>query len=301
MSLSSSLPLNFRPMRSFLVLLVAVLAAALGAINQPGPASAATIVVRVGQNSSGSVARSFNPAVITIQAGDTVRWDWFAGSGAEAHDVQSYTTGLFSSGGGGGINASNPSYQYTFSLAGAYTYYCSVHAGRNDADPATFDTRLAGGKMIGKVVVNPPAGGSRTLIAQPVSFPATTLSGFDQDVNATQQTWRASDTTGTGGGWNVTITGANFTTAAGSIPAAQLKVRVLQTNVTVVSGNAAPVTQAPNYTPFAAGAALKVLIAAVGAGAGTYDFKPDFRLTIPASALEGNYSASLVVSINSGP
>jgi hypothetical protein len=34
---------------------------------------------------------------------------------------------------------------------------------------------------------------------------------------------------------------------------------------------------------------------------GTYEYTPDFRLLIPASSAPGDYSSSLVVSINAGP
>ena len=385
--------------------LLAILALAASA----SPASAATTIVKVGQINGGAAAeRNFNAASITISAGDTVRWEWFDG----AHDIQSGVGPSFSSGAKGGFNSAGQVFQYTFAAAGTYTYYCDEHAGPGDAELGNIDANIAGGKMVGKVVVTAPitdttaptvsgvaaapnpttgsgavtltatvtdnvgvsgaqwsrgvaaaaagsgtamaaidgtfnsasvgvtatasiseavgstvilwvrgrdaagnwstavstsvsvtaaAGGSRSLSAKPITFPAVTLTGADRIVDGVTQSWRASDTTGTGGGWNVSITGSNFRGPSGAIPAANLSVRQLQAGITIASGNTAPLTQVPGYQPLSAAAPLKLLSASAGTGMGAYDFAPDFRLTIPVSTALGDYVAALVVTINSGP
>jgi len=151
--------------------------------------------------------------------------------------------------------------------------------------------------MIGKVVVNPQrrlAHAGRTASELPGHY----LSGFDQVVNATQQVWRAADTTGTGAGWNVTITGANFTSARARFRAISSKYRYCR-QTSRVSGNTPPVTEV-RRTLHGRSHRREVLSAATGGGAGTYDFTPEFRLTIRPRA-GGRLCASLVVSINSGP
>jgi len=64
----------------------------------------------------------FAPASITIDAGDTVEWTW---SGPNPHSVTSDAGGLFNS---GVLNSG--AFAFTFTSAGTYAYYCSVHGAR---------------------------------------------------------------------------------------------------------------------------------------------------------------------------
>ncbi len=261
------------------------------------PGHAATTVVKVGQNSSGSAAQRFNAASITITAGDTVRWEWFNG----AHDVQGYNVPGLSSGARGGIDTAGETYSFTFPTAGTYTYYCDEHAGPGDADPANIDQNLTT-KMVGKIMVVPagsPTGLSVT--SGPVSFSPVVITGLNQDVDAAPVTWRASDATGTGNGWRITISGGQFVAGTAVIPAANFKVRLLQPRITTISGNTAPLTQTGSYQPLSQTNPINLLRAATGTGMGVYDFGPDFQLTVPASVRQGAYTADLVVTIVSGP
>lgn len=166
----------------------------------------------------------------------------------------------------------------------------------------------------GSVVVTVTTGGGSavqatiTLIAgtlsvntYPIAFPGVTLNGLDQTVDTSPTPWRAIDARGTGAGWNFTMTSGDFSAPGGTIPVANFKVQQLQSRVTVNSGNTAPVTQVGSYQALSNPIPLKLLSAAAGTGMGSYDFTPDFRLTVPASMTPGEYRASLVVSVNSGP
>ena len=69
---------------------------------------------------------TFDPDTITIQAGDTVEWNWSGGS----HTVTSGTGAadpdvglLFDE----PLNSSNPTVSYTFDTAGDYPYFCRPH------------------------------------------------------------------------------------------------------------------------------------------------------------------------------
>jgi plastocyanin len=77
----------------------------------PGPVRAATTSVAV-ENFD------FSPASRTIDVGDVVRWT-FSGN---SHSVTS-RDGLFDS----GIREAGGSFEFTFTKAGTYTYYCVVH------------------------------------------------------------------------------------------------------------------------------------------------------------------------------
>jgi len=144
-------------------------------------------------------------------------------------------------------------------------------------------------------------GGMLSVDTYPIAFPAVSLNGLDQTVDASPSAWRAVDARGTGAGWNVTLTSTDFTAAGGSIAVSNFKVQLLQSRVTTVSGDTPPLTQVASFQTLSATAPLKVLAAPPGTGMGSYDFTPDFRLTVPASTAPGEYQASVVVSVNSGP
>jgi hypothetical protein len=142
-------------------------------------------------------------------------------------------------------------------------------------------------------------GGNLTNTAQNIPFGSVALTGSDQTVASTPAIWQARDARGTGDGWNVTLSSTNFS-GAGSIDVANFKMRQLQASIVTVGGNTAPTSLVTSFQSLS-GTPLKVLAATGGAGMGTYDYTPDFQLTVPASAPAGSYTANVTVSINSGP
>jgi plastocyanin len=65
---------------------------------------------------------AFNPAEITVKAGDTVTW---TNEDSAGHDV---TADDFNSGSPGGI-AQGDTFEHTFDTAGTFEYVCTVHPG----------------------------------------------------------------------------------------------------------------------------------------------------------------------------
>lgn len=143
--------------------------------------------------------------------------------------------------------------------------------------------------------------GTLSINAYPVAFPAVTLDGLDQVAAVSPSPWRAIDSRGTGSGWNVTLTSTNFASGTGTIPAGNFRVRLLPGSITTVSGGAPPATLVSSYQALSNSLPLKLLAAIAGTGMGTYNFVPDFSLLVPASTSPGDYQASIVVSVNSGP
>lgn len=91
------------------------------------PSTTATNVVTLN-------ATTFEPATITIKAGQTVTWKWATGT----HDVESGKSctpdGKFSS----GEPVAGGTFEQKFDTAGTFDYFCSVHCGSG---------------MVGKVIV----------------------------------------------------------------------------------------------------------------------------------------------------
>jgi plastocyanin len=73
----------------------------------------------------GSPTDKFSPAVVTINAGDSVIWTWAAGN----HSSTSGTNGVASGLWGSGVLPLNSKFTNAFPTAGTYRYYCSVHFG----------------------------------------------------------------------------------------------------------------------------------------------------------------------------
>ena len=134
-----------------------------------------------------------------------------------------------------------------------------------------------------------------------ISFPSVSLNGADQTVNGSTSAWQA-DASGETGGWNLTVASADFDNGAGkTIAVANLEIRLLDSNISLVSGDAAvPISTQITFTSLS-GSALKIASAAVGEGNGVYDLTPDFRLTVPAETFTGSYSATVTIAIGTGP
>ena len=136
-------------------------------LNQVSAYSASPAVV------TGSPTNRFTPNIITINAGDTVTFNWSAGT--HVVDLKDVSPDL-------SIDSTHTTGTTTaFTTAGTYYFYCSIHA--TDA-LATEAHVLANDAMVGKIVVSagaaatatptraapPPAA---TATAPPVIVPAT--------------------------------------------------------------------------------------------------------------------------------
>src|SRR5262245_58680958 len=127
----------------------------LGAQDQPPQALHVNRTVMVGQGGNVFVDVQSGSSITTINVGDTVTWTW---SGTMSHGIQSGTCTGRGGGGGGyvtegyggggctpssdftsGTHAPPYSFPWTFTTAGTFPYYCTVHQEL----------------MKGKVVVNP--------------------------------------------------------------------------------------------------------------------------------------------------
>jgi plastocyanin len=94
------------------------------------PGLAATITVSVGTNLTGTAADVFIPATNNINVNDQVIWSWMgndhsttSGTNGVHGDDNGVSSGLWDS----GLNNKPHSFTNTFTSAGAFSYYCTMH------------------------------------------------------------------------------------------------------------------------------------------------------------------------------
>jgi hypothetical protein len=150
------------------------------------------------------------------------------------------------------------------------------------------------------------AGGALTLTAPGTASLSATLTGADQVATGSLGKATVKDATGSGAGWNVTLSGTQFTTG-GATP------RTLPTTALEVTGvTAATVAgRAPtNSVSYGAGLTVplgasvtpvKIYNAAAASGMGTVDLTPAVALDVAADTYAGTYSSNLTVSVVAGP
>ena len=153
-------------------------------------------------------------------------------------------------------------------------------------------------------------GGSLSVTTYDVVMGSVTLDGTNQVAvsDAVSNNWIATDATGSGNGWNLTITATNFSDGGGqeidiSKPNTEFKMQLTDANVGVISGNTKPVTQVAALTPISNATPLKFLVASPGTGMGSYAIHPNFALEIPADLQigAGGYTSTITVTAVSGP
>lgn len=151
-------------------------------------------------------------------------------------------------------------------------------------------------------------GGSLSEVASGTPGFSVTLNGTDQTATSSAMTLDANDPTGTGAGWNLTITSTQFSTG-GATP------KTLATTATTITGVASACkqgtctlpTNAITYSALTvpAGAtaptAVKFFNAAANSGMGEFTITPTFSISIPANAYAGTYSSTVTLSIVSAP
>jgi plastocyanin len=115
---------------TFLLGLLTIAGLAVSLVMSSGSASAATSTVPVGDLYFCSASFSGGVCTTTVTAGDTVVWDFSAQDAA--HTVTACgascdnptSSPLFDS----GLVQNHGTFQFTFTTAGTYSYYCQVHA-----------------------------------------------------------------------------------------------------------------------------------------------------------------------------
>ncbi|MEX1255755.1 MAG: plastocyanin/azurin family copper-binding protein [Dehalococcoidia bacterium] len=167
-----------RPRIGFLLLLPAIVA--LFALTTISVSAQETVTVDVGDTYFCDSSFQGGVCTTTINAGDTVAWDF--GGASLAHSATDCGGGCSSPSGSpafnSGIVSNGSAYQHTFDSPGTYAYYCQVHGAS---------------VMQGEIVVQ---GASQQPTTSPTTPPATTPGGAAGGATATPGTITAPTTGG---------------------------------------------------------------------------------------------------------
>jgi hypothetical protein len=130
-------------------------------------------------------------------------------------------------------------------------------------------------------------------------FSPVTLTGTPVLTSVSIDPFSVVDSTGSGSGWNVTLTISDLVHGGSVIPASSMKMPAPL--VTAVDG-ASMTGVAGHATTGNLRSGEKIVTAAVGEGEGTYLVSPALlTLTVPPDAVVGNYVASASIAVVSGP
>lgn len=168
---------------------------------------------------------------------------------------------------------------------------------------AVFATQAAADTVTGNVLA-----GTLSLSSSAGPAISFTLNGSDQSVDYTLP-FSVIDATGSGTGWNLTVTSTQFTTGGGSpktLPTDSSKMRGRTSACT--AGTCTNATNSINFPPpqtIPAGStpptALKFFQAAASSGRGSITVTPTIRMSLQANAYAGIYTSTLTVAVVSGP
>lgn len=141
-----------------------------------------------------------------------------------------------------------------------------------------------------------------------------TLNGAQQTSTATWSIANITDATGTGAGWNLSLTltklaeyntgTSSYVVSGKTLPTSSMKVTTAPV-VSLVDSTSSPantVTPVSTTTALDTTSAVKLLDAAANGGMGAYSFSNLVTtVTVPADAYAKTYRSDATVSLNSGP
>ena len=142
-------------------------------------------------------------------------------------------------------------------------------------------------------------GGGLWVTPADVIMSVVTPEGIDHTMAlpAGTNTWAVQDGRGTGAGWSLTIRSAGSDTDK-----VKLNVRLLDTDIAVVAGNTRPTSLVTSMIPIPkAPDELTLVSADAGTGMGRYLLNPSFELDVPSTPYAQTYTATVTVTVGSGP
>lgn len=140
--------------------------------------------------------------------------------------------------------------------------------------------------------------GNLTATTSDVTLSAITLDGgvsLQRASGTPAEAFTITDARGSGEAWALSISGSNFTSAAGTVDTTPRT--ILISNLTITPGTITAATgsdAATTASPLTLSGTPQMLIATTGSGKGTYSFTPGFDLSIPAGTFRSNFAGAAV-------
>lgn len=144
-----------------------------------------------------------------------------------------------------------------------------------------------------------------------VTANSVTLDGTDKTTSYTLGI-NVNDNTGSGNGWNLTITSTQFDTAANCGSGHTLDTGASTvTNATPATNGTGTYTSPSNSVSYAAltvpaacpsaPTPVEIFNAASGSGLGQFTITPTIQIAIPANTYAGTYTSTVTIALNTGP
>lgn len=147
-------------------------------------------------------------------------------------------------------------------------------------------------------------GGTLSLASSAAPTFSVTLNGTDQTPSYTMP-MTVTDATGSGAGWNVTVTSTAFTTGTKSLANAASTVTAVSSACVAATTCTNPTnsTTYPLTVPAAATppTAVKLFNSALNSGLGSFTLTPTVQVAIPANTFAGTYTSTITLAVVSGP
>lgn len=146
--------------------------------------------------------------------------------------------------------------------------------------------------------------GSLTETAQATFSTSVTLNGADQTATYTLPI-TVIDATGSGAGWNLTVSSTTFTTGSHSLDPNASKITGV-TSACAAGATCSNPTNNVSYTSLTLPSgnsvtAVKMFNAAANTGMGKFAITPTVAISIPANAFAGTYNSTVTVTVASAP
>lgn len=140
-------------------------------------------------------------------------------------------------------------------------------------------------------------GGNLTAVTSaPAAMASVTLDGQTaKTVSApAASAWNVVDARGTGATWSLSAAATDFTSAAGTVDTTART--ILAPNLSVAPGTitaAAGSDAAPTATALTMSTSAQTLVTVASGGKGSFEFTPQFTLTVPANSYRSNYTTTI--------
>lgn len=137
------------------------------------------------------------------------------------------------------------------------------------------------------------SGGNLSATTSDVLLSTTTLDGqtVQHATGSPSTSWTITDARGSGAPWTLSVSGTDFTSAAGLIDDIERTIAI--DNLTITPGT---ITASEGSDPATSASAVtlsktpKALISVTSGGMGSYAYEPEFDLSVPANAFRSNYA-----------